>query len=155
MSDPVIAYFDGLCEPNPGGIACGGFVILPHAAIGEGRPLAGHRCFRKGKDATNNVAEYLAALLALETLWRMGHRGPVLLRGDSQLVVRQFTGQYGCGAPLLVPLLARLRKAGESFGSLGLEWVFRGENEAADAESRVAYREVTGKEPPVRVKARR
>jgi ribonuclease HI len=154
MSDPVIAYFDGLCEPNPGGIACGGFVILPHEATG-GEPIAGHRCFGRGEGMTNNTAEYGSALMALETLWRAGYRGAVLLRGDSQLVVRQFTGQYGCSAPLLIPLLARLRKAGESFGGLDLQWVFRGENEAADAESRAAYREVTGREPPVRARARR
>jgi ribonuclease HI len=154
VSDPVIAYFDGLCEPNPGGLACGGFVILPHEAIGGDR-IAGHKSFGRGDNMTCNVAEYRAALLALGTLWQAGYRGPVLLRGDSQLVVRQFTGQYGCSAPLLVPLLARLKKAGESFAGLTLQWVFRGENEAADAESRAAYREVTGREPPVRVKTRR
>jgi ribonuclease HI len=151
VSDPVIAFFDGLAEPNPG-LGCGGYVILPHPALGD-VPMSGYRAF--SRPLSNNQSEYLAALLALGTLWQAGYRGPVLLRGDSQLVVRQFQGSYGCSAPLLVPLLARLKKAGESFAGLTLQWVFRGENEAADAESRAAYREVTGREPPVRVKTRR
>jgi ribonuclease HI len=152
-SDPVVAFFDGLCEPNPGGWSCGGFIIDPHPGL-AGRPLAGHQCFGCNPEMTNNVSEYRAALMALEAIWKAGYRGQVVLRGDSQLVVRQFTGQYGCAAPPLVPLLARLRKAGEAFASLELQWVGREENEAADAESREAYREATGKEPPVRVKAR-
>jgi ribonuclease HI len=151
VSDPVIAFFDGLAEPNPG-LGCGGYVILPHPALGD-VPMSGHRAF--GRPLSNNQSEYMAAILALGTLWRAGYRGTVLLRGDSQLVVRQFQGRYGCKAELLVPLLARLKKAGESFAGLELQWIFRGENEAADAESRAAYREVTGREPPVRVKARR
>jgi ribonuclease HI len=151
MSDQVIAYFDGLAEPNPG-LGCGGYVILPHPALVD-VPMSGHRAF--GRPLSNNQSEYMAALLALGTLWRAGYHGPVLLRGDSQLVVRQFQGRYGCKAKLLVPLLARLKKAGESFEGLTLQWVFREENQEADAESRAAYREVTGREPPVRVKARR
>lgn len=152
MPDPVIAYFDGLCEPNPGGWGCGGFIIEPHPGL-AGRPLAGRQCFGRGPGVTNNTAEFGAALMALEAIWKAGYRGPVVLRGDSQLVVRQFTGRYQCAAPLLVPLLARLRKAGEAFASLELEWVGREQNEAADAESRAAYREATGREPPVRSKA--
>lgn len=150
---PVVAYFDGLTEPNPGGTACGGFVVVPHASEAAWTiPLEGSACFGSGEGMTNNVAEYQAALVALRAIYRAGWRGAVILRGDSQLVCRQYSGQYACNAPLLVPLLARLHKAGECFASLRLEWVPREENEMADLESRRAYREATGREAPVRVK---
>lgn len=150
----ITAYFDGLCEPsNPGGYACGGYVIEPHAAMGD-RPVFGHECFGDGPEWTNNRAEYEAALLALKKIWRSGYRGPVTLKGDSQLVVRQFTGQYACNMPALQSLLARLRKASEAFESLTLEWVPREENEAADEQSRMAYRAATGKEVRPRSKSK-
>ena len=152
--NPVIAHFDGLTEPNPCGWACGGYVILPHDTY---RPslIGGGACFGRGDGMTNNVAEYRAALLVLVQLWRDGWRGPVLLRGDSQLVVRQYSGDYACNAPLLVPLLGRLRDAGTQFAGLTLEWVPREQNEAADEQSRLAYRDATGRDAPVRAKAAR
>jgi hypothetical protein len=53
---------------------------------------------------------------------------------------------------LLAPLLAQLRKAAGFFGSLTLEWVPREDNQQADAESRAAYMDVTGHEPPDRAR---
>jgi ribonuclease HI len=128
---------DGLCEPrNPGGYACGGYVIEPSPYMPA---RVGGRCFGHGPGMTNNVAEYMAALLALETIHEAGYGGPVILRGDSQLVVRQWSGAYRCEAPLLVPLLGQLRAAAEPFESVTLEWVPRAANEEADAASRRAH----------------
>lgn len=101
---------------------------------------------------TNNVAEYQAALCALRAIYKAGWRGAVILRGDSQLVCRHYSGRYECRADLLVPLLAQLRKAATCFSSLTLEWVPREQNESADEQSRLAYKEVTGRMPPERVK---
>lgn len=148
--EPVTAYFDGLCEPNPGGHGCGGWVVEPHDAL-QGEIIKGHEYFGYGDGITNNVCEYRAALKVLSVLWMVGYRGPVELRGDSQLVVRQFEGVYACNAPLLVPLLARLRKAREAFAGLSLVWIPRFDNQAADEESRAAYREATGREVPERI----
>ena len=140
----MVAYFDGLCEPNPSGHACGGWVV-------EGREdLAGGEYLGHGSGCTNNAAEYQAALSVLRRIYRTGWRGPVVLRGDSQLVVRQYTGEYGCNAEGLIPLLAQLRKAATFFSALTLEWVTREENEAADQQSRRAYKDQTGREAPVR-----
>lgn len=142
LSKCRIAYFDGLCEPNPNGVACAGYVVLngPH----------GGKHIGTGAGMTNNVAEYQAALLALRALYKTGYRGAVLLRGDSQLVVKQFNKQYACNAELLIPLLAQLHIAAGHFESLQLAWIPREENEAADEQSRLAYVEVTGRQPPVR-----
>ena len=101
---------------------------------------------------TNNVAEYSAALACLRAMYKAGWRGGVLLRGDSQIVVKQFDGSYGCHSELLAPFLGQLRKAGTFFDSLKLEWVPREQNDRADAESRTAYVETTGHQPPEHIK---
>lgn len=147
---PLIVYFDGLCEPvNPGGYACGGYYVAPHPFF-MNTAYSGHRCFGYGKGFTNNVAEYAAALLALENVWRQGRRGRVILRGDSKIVCNQFNGTWRCESPLLKPLLNRLIKAQSTFDGLKLQWVEREHNQEADHESRIAYREATGREPPER-----
>jgi ribonuclease HI len=144
----VIAYCDGCCEPtNPGGHACGGVDVAPHPAVpGLERGLQVGRCYVRGTGATNNVAEYNAALDALRVLYRIGWRGPVVLRTDSQLVVKQFNGDYGCYKSELQELLARLRRAAGFFEDVTLEWVPRESNVRADALSRRAYAEARRRE---------
>ena len=147
-SAPVIAYSDGCCEPiNRGGYACGGVDITPHPAVPSlERGLQFGHCYVHGAGATNNVAEYNAVLDALRAIYRTGWRGPVVLRTDSQLVVRQYNGDYGCHKPELQELLAQLRRASDHFESLILEWVRREQNQVADALSRRAYREACWRE---------
>jgi ribonuclease HI len=145
---PVIAHCDGCCEPiNPGGYACGGVDIVPHPDVpGLERGLQFGRCYIRGAGATNNVAEYNAALDALRAMYRAGWRGPVVLRTDSQLVVRQFNSEYGWHKPELQALLAQLHRAAAHFESLTFEWVPREQNTRADALSRRAYREARRRE---------
>jgi ribonuclease HI len=86
MQERLTLNFDGGSRgnPGPGGI---GVVITAE----DGTPLVtlgrfiGH--------ATNNVAEYLALITALEEAAKLGAKN-VMIRGDSQLVIRQMTGQY-------------------------------------------------------------
>jgi ribonuclease HI/Flp pilus assembly protein TadD len=141
--NPVQAYFDGLCHPhNPGGYACGGWYIAPyHGASALAAGLEGHAFYRHGAGATNNMAEYNAALDALRALYRNGYTGPVVLHGDSQLVINQFNGMWKCHKPELQELLDRLRHAATFFQGLEMVWVPREQNARADEESRQAYRE--------------
>jgi len=138
---PVVAHFDGLVEPrNPGGHACGGWVILAHPAVqGLETMLKGYTIYGHGEGMTSNLAEYSAALDALRAVYRVGWRGSVMLRGDSQLVIRQTTGQYACNVPHLIVLRDKLRGAMTHFESVTLEWVGRDDNEMADQQSRIAY----------------
>ena len=53
--------------------------------------------------ATNNVAEYKALVTALQEAQKLGAK-KLLIRGDSELVVRQMTGVYKVKHPDMIPL---------------------------------------------------
>jgi len=138
----IEAYFDGLCEPNPGGVATYGFVIKRDGKkIDEGHGLAGTP---KTPKATNNVAEYTGLIKALE--WLVAHKtkGPVIVRGDSDLIVRQVKGEYKVKSCLLAPLHAQVKELLEELPDLRLEWIQRERNADADRLTNLAYAEYTG-----------
>jgi len=138
----IEAYFDGLCEPNPGGVATYGFVIKRDGKkIDEGHGLAGTP---KTPQATNNVAEYTGLIKALE--WLVAHKtkGPVIVRGDSDLIVRQVKGEYKVKSGLLAPLHAQVKELLEELPDLRLEWIQRERNSDADRLTNLAYAEYTG-----------
>lgn len=157
----VQVWFDGACEPrNPGGVATCGWIVEA-----EGRALE-HGCSvvaNGGPNATNNFAEWCALGLALRWLvdnppdsWGFDEpRAPITLEilGDSQLVVNQLVGSWKCNKPHLLALRDRCR---EHLQRVGLEWsarwIPREENERADALSRQAYIEKTGKPFPERIR---
>ena len=135
-SGPVHVHFDGACQPpRGGGVATFGFTIegggLEHEDCGLAtRPFSEH--------ATNNVAEYVAAIRALEWLREQGYRGDVVLSGDSQLVIRQFRGEYEVRKEHLKAYHARLHQLAAEFQSVHFEWIPRAENARADALSKTA-----------------
>jgi len=144
--EPVIAHFDGLCESinggprNPGGVGCGGWVILDHPGIAAlAHSLTGWKIYAQGDGMSNNVAEYQAALDALRAVYKTGWRGTVVLRGDSKLVVMQTIDAWACNKDHLIVLRDQLRAAMKHFESVILQWVPRDDNDAADRQSRIAY----------------
>lgn len=147
--DTVILYCDGLCEPNPGGLACYGWV----ARTAGGEPITqAYGVVGQGAGMTNNQAEYAAALYALAWAYKAAHH-VLVVRTDSKLVVNQALGLWGCGENLQ-PFLARVLGA-KRVMAIRFEWVPREQNALADALSRRAYFERTGKQPPVRPPKRR
>lgn len=140
MPHLVVVQFDGACEPpGTGGIATYGFTI-------DGEGYAVEECglaVRPGSPtATNNVAEYAGAIRALEWLVARQYAGPVVVRGDSQLVVRQMTGEYQVRADHLRAYHERLAQLAAKFEEVRFEWVPREENQRADALSKQAIRDV-------------
>jgi ribonuclease HI len=161
----LVAYFDGACEPrNPGGVATYGWAIFRAPEEGGAPELLreGRGCVaRGGPRATNNVAEYSALIFALEALLDLARAEPlgpmrveVSVRGDSQLVVRQVVGAWACRALHLRPAVDRaralLRELERSALEVALAWVPREENAYADALSKRAYKDVTGRDAPAR-----
>ena len=133
-SAQVAIYSDGLCERNPGGWACWGWLALG----ADGQTLASDcGVIGRGAGMTSNLAEYTAALKALEWAAGAGLVG-LTLRTDSQLVAYQAAGVWQCYAGNLWPLLADVR-ALMAVTDARVEWVPREQNARADALSRQAY----------------
>jgi len=130
-----IGYFDGACEPcNPGGTVGWGFVLLD----ADGKVITeGWGRLNARPDRTNNVAEYLAAGKAVKAYKESGRSGPLVLRGDSQLVVKQMLGEWAARGGAYLPLYNRLTELVliEIEFEIRWEWIPREENARADALS--------------------
>ena len=137
---PIVVHFDGACEGGHGGsIATYGFTIEGPGLRLEDGGLAVPPFHER---ATNNVAEYAGAICALERLVASGYAGEVVLAGDSQLVLRQMSGEYAVRAEHLGAYHERLRQLVARFRRVEFRWVPREENARADALSKAALREV-------------
>jgi ribonuclease HI len=120
-----LAYSDGASRGNPGPAAIGAVIFDP-----EGREV--YRLARRLGTATNNEAEYRAAIAALEAALALGARR-VDLRMDSELVVRQMSGRYRVRNPRLARLHARMLALRQRFEEVVVRHVPRSENQLADA----------------------
>lgn len=141
----MILMFDGLCEPyNPGGIATYGFVVYQDGVkLHEEGGFVGAGIL--GDDVSNNVAEYTALIKGMEYIIKMGYNGPLTVRGDSQLVIRQMRGEYAVRARRLIKLHEKARELAQKFESVIFEWVPREENAEADKLCRIAYEDLIRK----------
>lgn len=81
--------------------------------------------------ATNNVAEYTAALRGLERARELGAT-EVVLRSDSRLLVEQLAGRYRVKNPTLQRLHASVRSVASHFDRVTYEHVPRTRNVEAD-----------------------
>jgi ribonuclease HI len=82
--------------------------------------------------ATNNVAEYRAAIRGLGLAGELGARG-VHLRSDSRLLIEQLAGRWRVKNPSLQRLHREARSLLGAFDEVRLEHVPRERNRAADA----------------------
>jgi ribonuclease HI len=97
----LVAYVDGGCLGNPGPSGIG--VVINGTAGGPVRiaKWIGHQ--------DNNVAEYAALMEALQ--YAVSQKAKKLhVYSDSEVVVRQMTGEYACRSPRLYSLHWTCRK---------------------------------------------
>ena len=131
----ITIYFDGLCYPkNPGGVAAYGYLVYR-----DSEPIwRGFGGVGEGRGMTNNVAEYEALMAAAQWLVDEGIEDKVLIKGDSELVIKQMKGQYKVSSATskkYVPDIKRLLLGKD----VSFFWVPREENEEADKLSRMGY----------------
>ncbi len=126
----LTVYADGASRGNPGPAAIGASVR--HA---DGTELA--TVSQRIGIGTNNQAEYRAAIAGVRKAREIGATG-IDLRMDSELVVRQLTGQYRVRNVALQPLFAALVEELESAGPYSVGHVPRAENGRADALANAA-----------------
>jgi ribonuclease HI len=119
-----VLMVDGAARGNPGHAGCGAVIYDDQGNIV--RELS-----RYLGSATNNVAEYHGLLLGLESLLQMGQRR-VLVQSDSQLLVRQLTGQYRVKDEKLQPLFYRAVTLLRQFDAYRILHVRRELNAVAD-----------------------
>lgn len=148
LAGTVEVHFDGACAPpKGGGVATFGFHLEGAGYLHEDHGLA-VRPF--SEHATNNVAEYVAAIQALEWLAKQGYPGDVVLLGDSQLVIRQMQGEYEVRAEHLRAYHERLGQLSRRFRRVEFRWVPREQNGRADALSKMALEEAQREVRPYR-----
>jgi ribonuclease HI len=124
-------FFDGACFPNPG--MCGiGWVIY------EDEKIVAHGCKCMGT-GTNNIAEYMALIDALEYA---KSNGIIIdeVYGDSQLVVSQILGIWQCRKQRLASLCDIAKQLLIDVDSPVLKHVNRENNKMADFYSKAALK---------------
>lgn len=124
----VHLYSDGGMSPSP----CYGFVIRDADGLivdQVGRPLP--------DDVTSNEAEWCGLMAGLYRCREIGAK-VVRAHGDSQLVMRQASGQYVVRAENLIDFYHELRLLSLSFEKVTFKWIPRAENALADALGREA-----------------
>jgi ribonuclease HI len=130
----LLINIDGGSRGNPGPAAAGVVIrSLPDRTIvHEAGYHLGH--------ATNNVAEYNGLLKALDVVGRIAayDGGKVLIQSDSQLMVRQVTGEYRMKSPDLKPLLEEAKAKLARLGPWQIRHVMREENRRADELANMA-----------------
>ena len=119
-----LLYADGASRGNPGPAAIG-------AVIFDDQGRERHRISQAIGRATNNQAEYRAAIAVLEAALALGARH-VELRMDSELVVRQTDARYKVRNPGLKPLAARVKDLRWQLASLRAVSIPRQQNALAD-----------------------
>lgn len=130
MSVKGTLYTDGGSRGNPGPAGIG-IVLLRET---------GDVCCAGGRflgECTNNVAEYEALIWGLRSAAHCGMT-ELLVRADSELVVKQMRGEYRVKHPGLQPLYAKAKEAARAFARIRYEHVRREQNTQADALANAA-----------------
>ena len=127
MSRRFVLYTDGASRGNPGPSSIGAVIYFDgHDGLEEVADISepiGH--------TTNNVAEYKAVIAGLKLVGQLDP-DDVLVRADSQLLVRQLEGRYRVKSPNLKPLYGQVCALVESLPCVRFEHVRREENTVAD-----------------------
>ena len=123
----LVVYTDGACRGNPGPSGAGWVICTPQGKlVGQGCAYLGRR--------TNNEAEYLAAAMGLTATIALGV-DRIVLRADSQLMVRQLNGQYQVRNPRIAVLHQQVIQLTSGLKMFAAEHVLRALNAAADAQA--------------------
>lgn len=132
----LTTYTDGGARGNPGPAALGVVVKKGEKTVAAFGEYLGH--------TTNNVAEYTAVIRALETARELGGTD-IECRMDSELVVKQMTGEYRVKNPGLAPLYLRIHNLKLGFKRVSFVHVRREFNKEADAQVNAAIDKALGR----------
>jgi len=118
-----VLYFDGACRGNPGPMAIGAVLLEDGKKVDEISKNIG--------TGTNNIAEWNALIEGLKLAAAYACK-ELEVRGDSQLIIRQISGQYRVKNENLIPLFNEARKLCGNFRKIDFRWIRREENSYTD-----------------------
>jgi ribonuclease HI len=146
ISSRLLCYIDGASRGNPGPSAIGVVFYAPEVGSLDGDGNASEPIVEWGAGlgcATNNIAEYQALLSALGKALDLGVRH-LVVRSDSELLVRQMNGQYKVRQPHLKVLHGQAKQLESGFGRVVYEHIPRAQNARADRLANQALDAKTG-----------
>lgn len=117
-------YTDGGARGNPGPAGIGVYILK------NGKPV--HEIMEYIGETTNNVAEYTALVRALMWVSAKEDADVVVMKLDSELVVKQMKGEYKVKNPVLKVLWAEAQKLAYTLQNISYEHVRREQNVEAD-----------------------
>jgi len=129
MSD-LIAYVDGGSHGSPGPSGIGVLIEKPDGELIRIAKWIGHH--------DNNVAEYAALLEALQRALDLKATS-LSVYSDSELVVKQMTGEYSCRSPRLYSLHWMCRKLARTL-KFCISYIPREQNQEANRLANHAVR---------------
>jgi ribonuclease HI len=118
-------HIDGGARGNPGPAAAA--IVIADDDTGA---ILREQAFHLGK-TTNNVAEYQGLLRALNAALELKAKS-VRIHSDSELMVRQITGQYRVKSPDLIPLYEQAQAHLLKLDNWQIRHVYREDNRRAD-----------------------
>lgn len=121
-------YFDGGATPNPG-LGGAGYRLLDDRSIEVARCAIGIYPYH---DVTNNQAEYIALIQGMIKAQDEGMKR-LVVKGDSEVIIKQMAGQYQCLSERLVPLNEYAKEFEGAFMSVRYEHIPRTQNTVADS----------------------
>jgi ribonuclease HI len=128
-------HIDGAARGNPGPAAFAYVIRQDEQVLSEEAGCLGR--------TTNNLAEYTALVRALERAAELGGQR-LLIRSDSELLVKQMNGLYRVRDPKLKVLFDQASRLREQFPSVKIVHVPRAQNSHAD---RLCNEALDGKRP--------
>lgn len=134
----LIINTDGGARGNPGPAGIGVVVAGENGEI-----IQQHKQYIG--EATNNVAEYKALILALHEAQKISNGAHLDIRMDSELIVRQMQGRYKIKEPSLQALAAQVIQLKNNFKTVVFTHVRREQNKEADKLVNQAIDEALGK----------
>ena len=130
MNETLTLEFDGGSRGNPGPAGIGVVVRAQDGTplVTLGRPIG---------RATNNVAEYQALITVLKKALELG-ASKIIVRGDSELIIKQMRGEYRVKHPDLRPLHDAAQHLYHQFREAKIEHNLRHKNALADKLANLA-----------------
>ena len=130
MDETLTLEFDGGSRGNPGPAGIG---VVVRAADGTALLTLGRYIGR----ATNNVAEYRALITAMQEAQKLGAK-KIVIRGDSELIIKQMNGQYRVKHPDMKVLYDEAQDLIAQFDAAKITHNLRHKNELADKLANLA-----------------